>query len=217
MAIIHARKIEAGDYDTDDRRQIVRVPTGMYGGMFSWYSRPKNYRKFQSEEEEEKFFCGFVLTHDRTNQRLPHFSEAIASVRTKLFFDPNNGMRSAYVTLLYALLGGKTPFEQIAGMEDVDLDEYIGYPVILFIEQNTKPDKNGLFGHKVKSMEPADPKLRAAIAPLYKDRKVETVGKDGDMKRLAFPAPALEDEAQATGNSGSSSDFGRDLDDEIPF
>lgn len=192
MAVIQSRRVDSdtgeGNYE---RKQLVRLPNGLYGGMFAWYSLPKTRTKFQSEETEEVFYCGFVITHDRTNTQLPHKSEAILTVRPKRFYNEITGMKSGEVSLLYALHGGKLSYQEVCDLPDQDFDELIGRPAILFVEQNTKADKNGLFGHRVKGIEPPDAGLRKAMTPLWKARKV---GMSHDLARLESPAPEYQDD-----------------------
>lgn len=220
MAKVAAPKVEAGSNDFTPK-QAIRLTNGLYGGMFAWYSLPKMYQKFDGSGQEEKFYVGFVITHDKANKQLKHFSEAMIGIRPKLFYSPDNGMKSSYVALLYALMGGKKSCEQIADMDTddlPDLDEMIGRPVILYIEKSTKADKNGIYSNKIKGLEPADKDLIAAIKPLYNTKKAEK-GDKGTVYLLE-PKAVYEDEidpSEVQQASEQSDDFGADLDDEIPF
>ena len=218
MAKIMAPRVEGSDGEFT-ARQVVKLKGGLYGGMFAWYSLPKLYQKYQSTDMEERFFVGFVVTHDRAYRELTNYSEAMMGVKTKRFYDATTGMKSAYVSLLYALFGGKKSYEEIEGMSDDELPDFndlIGRPATLFIEPNQKADKNGLFGHKIKGLEPADKEFTAAIKPLYKLKTTET--NDKDVTRLTLPCAAYEDDVlPSTNGSLPTEDDLDDLDDEIPF
>lgn len=216
MARIQAPIVDSSAETPFAREQVVRLPAGMYGGMFAWYSLPKEYPKYQSEGMEMRFFCGFVLTHDRANNRLPFFGEAIMGVKPKRFYDSHTGMVSSYVSLLNALLAGRVPMEKIATMpeaETPDLDDLIGRPVLLTIEPHAKPDKNGIFGAKVKKIDPMDAALWRAIKPLYDDREMTANGRDCTL-RLASPHPDLEKHANSAPQSAGS--YTEEA-DEVPF
>jgi hypothetical protein len=221
MAIVSARRAEAGD--SFDRKQVVKLGKGLYSGMLSRYTLPKMVRKFGSEDEEEKMFLSFVVTHDRTNQQLPHFSEAFTGVRPTLFYDPVTQSKSNYVAIVHALIGGKVPCEQIAPSDpyaapyEFDWDKLVGRPAILFLEPSTKPDKNGLFINKLKSIEPPDAGVIAAVKGLHQARKVETTEKG--LAYLTYPATAYQDDADAAspGSTTAADSAGDDLEDEIPF
>ena len=183
--------------------------------MFAWYSIPKEYPKFQSEGTELKFFVGFVLTHDRSNNQLPFFGEAIMGIKPKRYFNAENGMISAYVSFLYALLAGKVSMEQIVAMNDgelPDLDDLIGRPVLLTIEPNAKPDKHGIYGTRVKKIDPMDAGLWKAIKPLYESKKQVANGRDMTW-RLSSPRPATAEEAAV----GVPPPINEPFDDEPPF
>ncbi len=219
MARIIAPNIESSETPFE-RAQIVRLPAGLYGAMFAWYSLPKEYPKFQSDGTELKFFAGFVLTHDRSNNQLPFFGEAIMGIKPKRYFNAENGMISAYVSFLYALLAGKVPMEKIVAMTDgelPDLDELIGRPVLLTIEPHAKPDKHGTYGAKVKKIDPMDAALWKAIKPLY-DAKQEIANGRDQTWRLQVPKPALEEEARAHKASAMpEKPTAGELDEEVPF
>ncbi len=219
MARISAPIVDTTSETPFEREQVVRLPAGLYGGMFAWYSLPKEYPKFQSEGTEMRFFAGFVLTHDRSNTQLPFFGEAIMGIRPKRYFDAKTGMISAYVSFLYALLAGKVPMEEIAAMPDADLpdlDSLIGRPVLLTIEPHTKPDKHGLYGAKVKNIDPTDAGLWKAIKPLYEAKQEIANGRDQTW-RLQVPKPALEAEAQAHKHSSMPKKSSADDLDGAPF
>ncbi len=214
MARIPAPNIESSETPFE-RAQVVRLPAGLYGAMFAWYSIPKEYPKFQSEGTELKFFAGFVVTHDRSNNQLPFFGEAIMGIKPKRYFNAENGMISAYVSFLYALLAGKVPMEQIVAMNDgelPDLDDLIGRPVLLTIEPNAKPDKHGIYGTRVKKIDPMDAGLWKAIKPLYESKKQVANGRDMTW-RLSSPRPATAEEAAA----GVPPPINEPFDDEPPF
>jgi len=220
MAKIAAPKVES-EGGSFEARQIVRLSAGLYGGMLAWYSNPKMYPVYNPKPgkptQEEKFYCGFVVTNDRTNAILTDFSEAMIGVRPKRFYSEETGMKSTYVALLYALMGGKLSLQEIAEMPDEDLpdfDDLIGRPAVLFIEPNSKADNNGLYGHKVKSLEPVDKGLWAAVKPLY-DAKETARTEDGRL-RLASPKGVYEDEAVG-GTGGFGPQDGSAFDDEPPF
>ena len=215
MARIIAPNIESSETPFE-RAQIVRLPAGLYGAMFAWYSLPKEYPKFQSDGTELKFFAGFVLTHDRSNNQLPFFGEAIMGIKPKRYFNAENGMISAYVSFLYALLAGKVPMEKIVAMTDgelPDLDELIGRPVLLTTEPNAKPDKHGIYGTRVKKIDPMDAGLWRAIKPLYEARKQIANGRDMTW-RLSSPRPATAEEAAAGVPTPINEPFD---DEETPF
>lgn len=214
MAVINARRAVGGDSYSDNAKQVVRLERGTYGMMLARYTLPKLVQKYQSSEQEEKMFLSFVVTHDRTNAQLPHFSEAFVGVRPTLFY--SEGKMSNYVAVLFALLGGKVPHEQIAPQEgvepiEVDWDELIGKPCLGFIEPASKPGKNGLFSNIVKSLEPPDSGLKKAILPLWQQRKEGTDSKG--LVHLTFPATAYQDDA----NAAPATPAHDDLDGEIPF
>lgn len=214
MARIPAPNIESSETPFE-RAQVVRLPAGLYGAMFAWYSIPKEYPKFQSEGTELKFFAGFVLTHDRSNNQLPFFGEAIMGIKPKRYFNAENGMISAYVSFLYALLAGKVSMEQIVAMNDgelPDLDDLIGRPVLLTIEPNAKPDKHGIYGTRVKKIDPMDAGLWKAIKPLYESKKQVANGRDMTW-RLSSPRPATAEEAAV----GVPPPINEPFDDEPPF
>ena len=214
MARIPAPNIESSETPFE-RAQVVRLPAGLYGAMFAWYSIPKEYPKFQSEGTELKFFVGFVLTHDRSNNQLPFFGEAIMGIKPKRYFNAENGMISAYVSFLYALLAGKVSMEQIVAMNDgelPDLDDLIGRPVLLTIEPNAKPDKHGIYGTRVKKIDPMDAGLWKAIKPLYESKKQVANGRDMTW-RLSSPRPATAEEAAV----GVPPPINEPFDDEPPF
>ena len=214
MARIPAPNVESSETPFE-HTQTVRLPAGLYGAMFAWYSLPKEYPKFQSEGTELKFFAGFVLTHDRSNNQLPFFGEAIMGIKPKRYFNAENGMISAYVSFLYALLAGKTQMETIIGMSDSelpDLDELIGRPVLLTVEPNAKPDKRGIYGMRVKKIDPMDSGLWRAMKPLYEARKQVANGRDMTW-RLSSPHPATAEEAAA----GVPTPINEPFDDETPF
>lgn len=205
MAVIQARRAEVGD--SFERRQVVKLAKGLYGGMLARYTLPKMVRKYGSEEEEEKMFLSFVVTHDRANAALPHFSEAFVGVRPTLFYDPVTQSKSNYVAMVYALLGGKVACEQLAPHDPgaapygFDWDKLVGRPTILFLEPSVKPDKNGLFINKVKSIEPPDSGLIAAIKPLYAARKTETT--ESGLTHLTYPSTAFQDDVAVTAAAGT--------------
>jgi hypothetical protein len=187
--------------------------------MFAWYSLPKTYAVFKPKPgkptQEERFYMGFVLTHDRAYRELPAFSDAMTAVRPKRFFDATTGMKSTYMAVLYSLLGGKKSYEEIEAMADdelPDFDDLIGRPVTLFIDSNKEPDSNGIYGRRVTSIEPADTELIKSIKPLYAERKTEVT--DKGVTRLVSPAAQYEDDAPAS--AAPAIDYGI-LDDEIPF
>ena len=213
------RKTKWQSGDTFERKQVVRLAKGLYGAMLARYTLPKMVRKYNSEEEEQKMFLSFVVTHDRANQQLPHFSEAFVGVRPTLFYDPVAQSKSNYVATLYALLSGKVSCEQLAPHDpamqpyEVDWDTLVGRPVILFIEPATKVDKNGLFVNKVKAIEPVDAGLRVAIKPLWEAKKTDET--EAGLTYLTYPATAYQDDADAAQPSNGSAV--EELDDEIPF
>ena len=212
MPKIIAPRVESSG-ENEPRQQVVRIDSGLYGGMFSWYSMPKMYAKYQSTEVEEKFYVGFVVTHDRAYRELPNYSECMTGIRTKRFYDETTGMKTAYVSLLFALFGGKKSYAEIEGMSDDELPDFndlIGRPVTLFVEANTKPDKSGLFGHKAKGIEPADKELIAAIKPLYAAKKVTE--NDKGIARLVLPCAAFADDVLPASVTDDEVDM-----DEIPF
>jgi hypothetical protein len=220
MAKIAATKSDSGDGYTP--KQPTRLLNGVYGGMFAWYSQVKTYAKFQSTETEERFYVGFVITHDRASRPLPEYSETMMTVRPKLFYSAENGMKSSYVQLLYALLGGKKSPEEIAEMnldELPDLDDLIGRPCWLSVENGPRPDKNGVYNLRLKSLDPADRDLIAAIKPLYNSKEIEVGDKSGTA-RLKAPCAAYIDIGAPlpqipTGQSADS--YVDELEDEIPF
>jgi hypothetical protein len=218
VAVIQARRVESHD-EGFTRQQIVRVPAGLYGAMFAWYSLPKTYKKFNSNEDEEKFFCGFVLTHDRTNTQLPHFSEAMITVRPKLFYNEETGMKSAYVSLLFALMGGKKSYSEIMeNGETYDLDDLIGRPAMVMIKPNPQSDKDGLYNHRVEAIEPADKVLIHAVKPLWDAKEIVDSTKEPFLKRLKAPTAAFECDVP-TGSSAANVGGGyeSEIEDDIPF
>ena len=220
MAKISAPIVDSSGDSSFDREQVVRLPAGLYGGMFAWYSLPKEYPKYQAEGTEMRFFAGFTLTHDRSNQQLPYFGEAIMGIKPKRYFNAETGMISSYVSFLYALLAGKVPMEKIVAMTDEelpDLDELIGRPVLLTVEPHAKPDKHGIYGTKVKKIDPMDAALWKAIKPLY-DAKQEIANGRDQTWRLQVPKPALEEEARAHKASAMpEKPTAGELDEEVPF
>lgn len=197
-------------------RQATIIPAGLYGGMFAWYSLPKEYPKFQEAGTETKFYVGFVITHDRAYRQLPAFSAAMRGIKVKsLFYSSKSGMKSGYLELLYALLGGKKGLEEISWFkpeEIPDLDTLIGRPVTLFVEPGARPDKDGVTTNRITGLEPADRDLLKAIKPLYDSKVVERTEK-GTM-RLTSPAVAY----QEVGAKPAPLDtFGTDDELEVPF
>lgn len=211
--------------DGIDYKQPVRLQRGLYGGMFSRYTAPKQYAKFQSQETEEKFFVSFVVTHDAAGRQLPKFSEAFCGVRTKLFFSEESNMMSTLCAFYAALLHGKLTAAQIAEASDdelPDLDELIGYPAQLFIDPSTRADKNGIYVNKIDTarggFDPAPIELKRAIAPLYKQKEV---GHSEDGRAyLKKPAPEYEDPGVRSfepSNNGDGYFESENYDRDIPF
>jgi hypothetical protein len=170
--------VVTGDGDFP-REQPVRIGAGMYGAMFARYTEPKMYQKYNSQEEEEKFYVSFVITHDAAANPLPRFTEAFAGMRTKRFWDKKTGKQSTLFNFYCALLHGKFTPEQIIAWqtgEEPDLDEYIGFPIRLLIRPAQAPDKNGIYQNKINTeaggFYEADGNLRKAIKPLFLARKV---------------------------------------------
>lgn len=217
MAVIKTNPV-AESNKTFDKRQIVRVTNGLYGGLFAWYSLPKDYPKYKKPEEtEQKFFAGFVLTHDRSNQQLPHFSQASLGVKPKLFYNAESNMVSTYTQLLYVLNGGKLTREEICSRQDWDLDEFIGKPAILFVQENNGQDANSNYTSRITSMEPADNDLIKVVLPLYKERKTEEQDIKGTIvTRLVYPAPEFEEDVE-DGQTSEVVELPADPDSELPF
>jgi len=207
MALIQG-EVVTGNGGSIDNRQVVRVGNGLFGGLFAWYSLPKSYQKYQSEEQEQKFFAGFVITHDRANKQLKNFGQAIMTVRPKFFYDAESGFVSAYVSLLYALQGGKKSYEEIVAEGGKDLDEFIGRPGILYLKESKGfPDKNDPSGPlkymtKVTSIEAPDSGLTNAILPLYKSREIGHQEKSG-LAFLKSPTYVYEEDAVPDSTGGS--------------
>lgn len=221
MAKITAPKIESAP-STFTAKQPVRIPKGLYGMMFSWYSLPKEYRKYSppgapaSNETEVRFYVGFTVTHDKMNRQLPAFSSVTWGIRPTLFHSATSGMTSSYAKLLYALLGGKKSLEQIAEMSDnetPDLDILIGRPVIGFIEESHTPDRNGVYSNRLKGIEPPDRDFMAAVRGLYESKVVE-VGEKGTV-RLVIPPVEYQEIGTPVAN-GAVEPYD-DLNDEVPF
>jgi hypothetical protein len=154
------------------------------------------YKKYQSEDLEEKFYTFWTVTHDRANHQLPHFGKAMLDITTVLEFNPRNNYVSKYLKLMYALLGGKESYENIVAKKAYDMDEYVGRPVIGYIEEGKNPDRDGLWVSRVKDIEPVDDGMRAAILPMWKEAKIEKSPTSG-MSYLTYPTPATQDEADA--------------------
>src|SRR5580658_6707267 len=220
MAIIEGEVVTSSGGSGIDSRQVVRVGNGLFGGLFAWYSLPKAYAKFQSEETEQKFFAGFVITHDRANKKLPNFGQAVLGVRPKFFYDPESGMKSTYVALLYALQGGRVSYEEIASGGGKDLDEFIGRPSILFLKESkgfrSKDDPNGPLKYKttVTSIDAPDDGLLAAIMPLYKTREIGHQEKSG-LAYLKSPTHVYEEDAVIP-EGGVQTPVGQDIYDDKP-
>jgi len=184
--------------------------------MFARYSQPKMMPKFNSQEQEEKFFASFVVVADRAGRQLPAFSEAFCGLRTKRFFDPGTGMQSSLVGFYAALLGSKATKEQIASeaFEEPDLDDLIGYPLYLYVDPSTKIDKHGIFTNRVNTnaggFEPADAALKKIAAPIYKDAEFNYTTDHG-LRYLVRPASSFEDETSGVAPADDVSL------DEIPF
>lgn len=204
-----------------DYQQTIRLQRGLYGGMFSRYTEPKMYQKFQSEEMEQKFFVTCVVTHDAGGNELPYFSEAFAAVRTKAFYDAGRGMKSTFVALWEALLNGKMTPDEIVDAAEAnelpDLDEKIGQPLRLFVTPATKPNKNGLYENKIETQtggfERPDANLSRAILPLYKNIDKQYSTKTG-LAFLAKPTAVFESDVPPEDRAGSLTQ--EEL-DEIPF
>jgi hypothetical protein len=216
MAIIEGEVITGNGGGSVDTRQVVRVGNGLFGGLFAWYTLPKAYAKYQSEETEQKFFAGFVVTHDRANKKLANFGSALMTVRPKFFYDPESGMKSAYVSLLYALQGGRVSYEDIVSGGGKDLDEFIGRPAILFLKEGNNPDKNQNYVTKVTSIDAPDDGLLAAIMPLYKTREIGHQEKSG-LAFLKSPTYVYEEDAVIVpGSTGGSIPSTDDIYNEKP-
>lgn len=208
MAKITPERVDGGSFEV---KQPVRLERSIYGGMLARYSLPKMYQKYQSNEMEEKFGLTFVVTHDKADRELPRFSEAFTMVRTKLFYNPESGMKSALTAILFALFGGKKTLEEIVEMDLPDFDEFIGKPVQLFIEPQAKPDKNGVVGNKVSEVQPPSKDLARAIKPLWEAKETAYTEKNG-LLYLTKPAAQFEEIG-----GGSDSIPPDDFDEDLPF
>lgn len=202
MAIIESPK-STGSFD---RKQVIRLPKGLYGGMCSRYSLPKIYEsKYGSKE---KLTVGFVITHNRSNEPLPHYSGAFCFVANTLYDD---GVKKSNLSgLLLALHGGKKTSQEIIDGPPIDYDTFIGQPVLLFIEPSEQPDRDGIFANRVTGVEPPDDAFRKAILPLWQQRKVEINEKTG-LAYLASPAEEYENKSNSEPVASPLSD------DDIPF
>lgn len=218
MAVVTARRAVA-DGEGGTLRQVVKLQRGMYGVLLARYTMPRLVQKYQSNEQEEKMFLSFLVTHDRTNAQLPHFSEAFVGIRPTLFYDPKTGKMSNYVAVVWALTGGKVPREQIAPQDqtvvpyEIDWDTLVGRPGLALVEPANKANKNGLYENHLKSIEPPDQSLQRAIKPVWDDKEIGK-NKDG-LAFLIHPTPAYEEDVQGSSSPGVPYDDGGA--DEIPF
>jgi hypothetical protein len=207
VAIIQSKKSEGGY----DRKQVARIPkNGIYGGMLSRYSLPKDYAgKYGTKE---KIALGFVVTHDQAYRQLPAFSGAFCLPANTLYWDESTRKQSSLVGILYALCGGKKTKTEIVENDVYDYDMFIGRPISLFLEEH--PGRDGLFENRVVGCEPADKDLLAAIKPLYAAKVIMTNEKTG-LQYLASPSESYAEE-QSAGPSYSNDDFSG-IEDSIPF
>lgn len=209
MAIIQSPRVEGSDFE---RLQPVRLAKGMYGALLSRYSLPKIYPKFNSQETEEKFGLTFVITHDRAGRPLPQNSEGFIMVRNKLYWD---GVKmSSLVGVLYALHGGKKTYDELAQNDVYDYDNFVGRPVMLFVEPAAKPDKHGIIANKITGIQPVDAEMMKAMQPVWKAAKIEKSEKT-DRSYLASPKAEFEQAGAAPTPSNTVPDDS-EL-DEIPF
>lgn len=208
-----------------ERKQVVKLKTGLYAGLFARYSIPKQYQKFNEEGTEEKFFVSFVVTHDAAANQLPYFSEAFAGIRTKIYYDAQSGRMSSYVALLNAIGGSELNPDKILELAHAgslpDLDELIGRPALLFITPSPKADKNGLFANKIDTMrggfDKVNPAVWKAIKPIWQAAEYETGDNAGQhIRYLAKPVTAYQEDVDAVEGRGYSS-AEDDRFSEIPF
>lgn len=189
MAVIHTPKAESKQFE---RKQVVRLRKGIYGGMLGRYSLPKEYTgKYGTKE---KIALGFVVTHDQAYRQLAKFSGAFCLPAHNFFYDPATHKMSNLTGVVYALLGGKKSKEEIVEDGTFDWDMFIGKPVMLFIDPSETPDRDGLYANRVSGIEPADADLKKAIKPLWDAKVIETNEKTG-LQYLKSPAEQYEDDA----------------------
>ena len=215
--IIDAPVIEASP--DQEYPQVVKLKTGLYGGLFARYSEVKDRPKYDGDGMEAKFFVSFVVTHDAAARQLPYFSEAFTGIRPKIYYDATSGKMSTYVAFL-AAIGGKdwTPATVVEAAKKgtlPDLDTLIGRPALLFISPSLKADKNGNFSNKIDAnrggFEKVDAALARAIHPIFKAAEFGYT-KDGKMQYLAKPVAAYQkDVVENDAHSGDN------FDEEIPF
>ena len=217
--IIPAPVVEStGD---QEYKQVVKLKSGLYGGLFARYSEPKQYAKFEGEGTELQFFVSFIVTHDAAANQLPYFSEAFARIKPKIYFDPGTGRMSTYVAFLAAISEkGSTPASVVEAAKNgklPDLDTLIGRPARLFIAPAQKADKHGNFANKIDTMrggfEKVDVALAKAIHPLFKASEVAYT-KDGKMAYLAKPVTAYQEDIVVDDAPSAAADDGFE---DIPF
>lgn len=211
MAIISTPKAE-GKYE---RKQVIRLRKGIYGGMLARYSMPKIYSGKYGEKE--KIALGFVVTHDQKYQQLPRLSGAFMLPAHNLFFDPTTRKASNLTGVIYALLGGKKSKEEIVADGVFDWDMFIAKPVMLFIEPSEVPDRDGLYSNRITGLEPADADLKKAIKPLWDAKVIKTNEKTG-LQYLESPSEQYEDDAAPQAAVADDGDINFDgLEDGEPF
>jgi hypothetical protein len=208
--------------DTYDHKQPIRLSRGLYGGLLQRYSAPKEYKKFDSNEMETKFFVSFLITHDAGARPLPKPTSAFCGVRTKRFFDSTKDIATTMVRLYDALLNGKMSTAEIADCDDEqlpDLDELIGYPAMIAIKPALKADKNGIFPNQIDTQANGgflrpDKAMRAAAAKIYTSADMKY--SDKGLRYLASPAEEFEEDGDSALVGSESLDSIED-DDQIPF
>ncbi len=148
--------IERSHSAQNNAQQVVPLERGLCGGMFANYSKPITKQKYQSSEMETRIVLSFLVTHGADERPLPRFGEAVKSVSLKLYRNPENGKHSHLFGFYAAILKkGKYAMthEQILKAEDnqlPDLDELIGYPVMIMLEPSRRPSPNGCYRDNVK-------------------------------------------------------------------
>lgn len=182
----------------------IALPRGNYYGLLMGYSNVWQRPKYEKPNEKvDVITLPFLVTHDATGTRLPHFARVSKIVENKVTYWDKNNQGSAMAEF-YSILQGIDCHELVkaidAGGEEFipNLDDFICYPIALTLDTRVataKPDEGGYAYeiNQIKQWMPApQPFIEQISAAIKEGHLVVKESKDG-RRYLSDPKHAMID------------------------